>query len=317
MKIKQITIIILLLVSSLLVFKCTITDEMTQSYKAEKISVSNPNGAININGYDGDEIVVTAEKIGASKGIKVKIQKKDDLLLIDTEIKQFLPAHVNYYIKLPEETIVQVINTSSGSIEIENCKIDGKIKSQNGSVELSKLKGNLDISSQSGSVEIDEFKGDISITTSSGRIEAENIIGSINTKTQSGSIEIVKADKLISAETVSGSIEIEEIKAITKYLKTVSGSIRADFFTIEEDVNISSGTGAIRILVREEFKGFIEMKTKTGSIDIDMEDAQDFVIGDSSTEKHIKTKLNGGGKNVNISTTTGSISLEQSDSANN
>jgi len=146
----------------------------------------------------------------------------------------------------------------------------------------SNLPIDLDLLSISGEIEVnpDFINSNTIIKTTSGDIKANNLYSS-TIKSTSGDIEISSINEG-SIVTTSGDISIDYLKScdikstsgeinITELssggtIKTTSGDIEIDRFTINENTFISSTSGEIEIDLLNE--AYIDAQTKSGDKDI-------------------------------------------------
>lgn len=174
-------------------------------------------------------------------------------------------------------------NTSGGDITIKNTDADFTTKTSGGDLKLENINGRTDISTSGGNIEIKQLKPSIIAQTSGGNINLTDVQGKIDLNTSGGSISMNNISGTINAITSGGNINADIIKLSEKLiLKTSGGNI---------NVNIPSGLG----------------------LDLDLEadkiitDLQNF-SGTSKNDK-IYGKMNGGGIQVQLSTSGGNITL--------
>jgi len=122
---------------------------------------------------------------------------------------------VTYKVTLPMSYNVD-LNTSGGSIEIEN------------------LKGEVDAYTSGGSISLENMHGDVDIKTSGGSLNLDNIIGKIDAKTSGGSIKLKlpkNPTQDSKVKTSGGSITAYLAKdvAVNLYAKTSGGRASSEF----------------------------------------------------------------------------------------
>jgi len=179
-------------------------------------------GAIDIETHAKEMVLVEVEISGKNEDdMSVHFKKNGDNVSITGDFDRggfgFGNSHirVTYKVTLPENYNVD-LDTSGGSIEIEN------------------LTGKVDAHTSGGSISVEDVEGDVNIKTSGGSLDLENIIGEINAKTSGGSIKLkipTKPTKDIKVKTSGGSISAYLVKdvAVDLSAKTSGGRVTSEF----------------------------------------------------------------------------------------
>jgi len=206
-----------------------------------KLKIGNINGAIRIEGYEGETIQLKAEKkwglLGAEP--KIKVKKEGNTLTIKVEQKKNFGINiggsaVNFEILIPKGTEIEKVGTVNGSIGVKGVRKIGKVSTVNGSIILencffekastvngtikaifSVMKGDSTISTVNGSIEVYiPRKADVEIKASSvnGKITSE-LPGELKSAYGSKSFEAVLGEGRykIKISTVNGSIVIKAL----------------------------------------------------------------------------------------------------------
>ena len=225
--------------------------------------VSNRNGKIEVEKWDKNEVEVFAV-IGSDKSMKeltkVKIEVSvDENMEIATRysgedskeskgeendfgvwdfikwvVKGKYTGHkiaVDYEIKVPDHVIVLEARTSNGKIDL------------NGTT------GPSDLITTNGKIEVKNAEGDIEAYSTNGTIEIENVKGFVTAGTTNGKIR-VKSEGI-------------------KELITTNGSIEADIKKINEDAEISTTIGSIKLAVPSSLNAVLELSTSNGGINLE------------------------------------------------
>ncbi|MCJ8294207.1 MAG: DUF4097 domain-containing protein [Colwellia sp.] len=194
-------------------------------------------GAIDIDTHAKDTVLIEVNISGKDEDkMQVNINKSGDNVSIHGELNRSgfgfgsTSIRVTYKITLPENYNIDV-NTSGGSIEIEN------------------LTGKVEAYTSGGSISVEEIVGDVNIKTSGGSLDLDNIIGKINAKTSGGSIKL----KLPKNPT-------EDSK-----LKTSGGSITA-YLAKDVAVNLTAKTSGGRVSSEFAVNGSISKRKIEGTI---------------------------------------------------
>jgi DUF4097 and DUF4098 domain-containing protein YvlB len=93
-----------------------------------------------------------------------------------------------FIIRVPRRTELQNVQSSNGSIHVEDVEGDARLVTSNGSVHLAKIRGNVDAHTSNGTVEVNDVDGRMSFTTSNGSVHAENVQGAFEAATSNGSV---------------------------------------------------------------------------------------------------------------------------------
>ncbi len=212
-------------------------NEELQVSSGGKLTLETDVGAIDIDTHAKDTVLVEVEISGKDEdNMRVDIKKSGDNVSINGDLDRSgfgfgsTSIRVTYKVTLPESYNIDV-DTSGGSIEVED------------------LKGTVNAHTSGGSISVEDVEGDVSIKTSGGSLDLENIIGEINAKTSGGSIKL----KLPNSQ-------IQDTK-----VKTSGGSITA-YLAKDVAVDLSAKTSGGRVSSEFAVKGDIEKRAINGTI---------------------------------------------------
>jgi hypothetical protein len=193
-------------------------------------------GAIDIETHAKETVLVEVEISGKNEDdMSVHFKKSGDNVSIKGEFERSgfgfgNNIRVTYKVTLPEKYNVD-LDTSGGSIEIEN------------------LTGKVDAHTSGGSISLEDMKGDVDIKTSGGSLDLDNIIGKINAHTSGGSIKL----KLPTNPTKDSKV------------KTSGGSITA-YLAKDVAVNLSAKTSGGRVTSEFDVNGTTKKRSIVGTI---------------------------------------------------
>ena len=161
---------------------------------------------VEITGKNEDDMDISFKKSGDDVSIKG-----------DFERSGFGNNHirVTYKVTLPQTYNVD-LNTSGGSIEVED------------------LVGEVDAYTSGGSISLEDIQGNVDIKTSGGSLDLDNIIGKIDAHTSGGSIKLklpTNPTKDSKVKTSGGSITayLAEDVAVKLSAKTSGGRVSSEF----------------------------------------------------------------------------------------
>lgn len=177
--------------------------------------------------------------------------------------------------------------TSGGSIHLDRCRKNMDLKTSGGSIQAKASSGTMRLHTSGGSIELNDLTGDIDAQTSGGSVRGSHLEGDIKAGTSGGSVRLSEVSGSLDASTSAGSVDVSLTK-LGKYLRlnTSVGSVRVRMPLDQGmDLNVSGNR--------------VEMPERLARFDGDIE------------KKSVRGKLNGGGVDVNIRASMGSVSINQ------
>ncbi len=180
--------------------------------------------------------------------------------------------------------------TSGGSIQLDRCRNTNGIldlQTSGGGINASASSGKMRLHTSGGSIELNDLRGEVDAQTSGGSIRGGTILGDLKAGTSGGSIRLSDVSGSIDASTSAGSVDVTMAK-LGDYvrLSTTAGSVRVNMpLNQGMDLNLSGN----RVNVPDRLSRF------DGNIEKD----------------RVRGKLNGGGIPVNISASSGSVSINR------
>src|SRR5262245_15332042 len=147
-----------------------VSDEWTRAYPLEapgEVQITNTNGAIDVEGVDGSEVQVRAERVarGATEAlareilprITIKEDIRPDRVAIETErlagVMIGASFSIDYHVRVPKAATVRM-RTTTGTLEIDD--VDGRVvvTGVNGTIKGRGLGGGVEARTVNGSVEV-------------------------------------------------------------------------------------------------------------------------------------------------------------------
>jgi DUF4097 and DUF4098 domain-containing protein YvlB len=177
-----------------------------------RISLSNINGDVAIQGVAGDEVRVVATKKAGSQemldNLEIDVQATPELIRIEThhpktEGRWFHwggdgSGSVSYQLEVPAGAQLDTIETVNGDIDIKGVKGAVRVESVNGAMKLEGLAADASLDTVNGTID-----AQFDILGGSQRVKADAV---------NGRIELTfpeNADAQIHAETLNGGIDAE------------------------------------------------------------------------------------------------------------
>lgn len=143
----------------------------------------------------------------------------------------------------------------------------------------------------------------LNLETSSGDIKATNMLGDLNLTTSSGDV-IAETKGRVTANTSGGDVHAVAGRGAT--LDLSSGDVTLDVTTTEFDgVNVETSSGDVTMRLAEGAKVTFDLNTSSGDITVNYGGTTT-----SSQSGYLRIDINGGGKIVNLETSSGDIKIQ-------
>ena len=175
-------------------------------------------------------------------------------------------------------------NTSGGSLAMKNSKANFDASTSGGGISMENIDGILNVSTSGGSIEADGTQPKLKGSTNGGSIHLNNVKGETEVNTSGGSISLDNMEGSVVGETSGGGISANINKLSTKLILSTNGG--------NIDATIPAGLG-------------FNLDLSADKIDTKLTSFK----GTSKKDK-IQGQMNGGGILVQLSTSSGSISLD-------
>jgi hypothetical protein len=211
------------------------------------------------------------------------------------------------------------LSTSGGGIDLTNLSGTHNFSTSGGGLNLSKISGKTRGKTSGGGIIVKDSKDDITLSTSGGGIRASNCSGTLHLNTSGGRIELEDLNGKIEAETSGGPIRGENIRG-SLYAHTSGGGIDLQKLACGLDASTSGGNMDVEIV---EVVAAVTVNNSGGNINLEMPSNRGLDLrlrgekintvaltnfsGDHE-DNRITGKVNGGGVDVNVST-SGSLTF--------
>lgn len=292
--------------------------------------ISTSGGSISTTAGDKNDVVevkfivrkhrevlnITFEDL--QKYAEVEIKNENNRLEINVVRTIENNIGIGFDIKTPVMTSCS-LHTSGGSIKLNGVNGEQIVKTSGGSLHLENITGKTDGKTSGGSISASNIKGDLTAKTSGGGISAENIDGKVDANTSGGSIKINNAKFDVSASTSGGGIELSDSQGQIS-LSTSGGSITLNNVSGSIEAETSGGGISANIL---KLNDKLVLKTSGGNIDANIPsglglnlnlkgnkvntDLKNF--SGTADKGKIVGKMNGGGIQVEMTTSGGNVNL--------
>jgi DUF4097 and DUF4098 domain-containing protein YvlB len=263
-----------------------------------KLNVDNFNGSVEVTGWDQNTVDIAGTKYAATEdllhALKIEVSSAGNSVRVKTVRPDPHKSNLGakYTIRVPRRTLLESVDSSNGSIRVEDVEGDAHLATSNGSVHVSKLRGNVDARSSNGSVEVNDVNGRMSFRTSNGGVHAENAHGAFEAETSNGGVHVHLADSEaghpIRLETSNGPIDLQ------------LDSPRSN------DVAARTSNGPVTVRMPDKATAAVHATTSsTGSIHSDFQ----ILTSGELSRSHIDGTIGGGGPKMDLTTSNGNIRL--------
>jgi hypothetical protein len=146
---------------------------------------------------------------------------------------------------------------------------------------------NVDLRTGGGSIELSDLRGQVEAYTSGGSIRLGQIEGDVNAKTSGGSIKVEEVAGNINAHTSGGSIKATITKQPTK------------------DCKLTTSGGSVTAYLSPSIAVDLVASARGGSV------GSEFDVNGSLKKKSLKGTINGGGPELVLKTSGGSVRIKK------
>ncbi len=244
------------------------------------LRVRNPNGRVEVEGEDRDDIVVEVAKRARAESedeatrllesIQLRREEQPDGLFLEVEIPRRWNrhGHVNLELRVPRDLRLAC-------------------ESVNGKVSISGMRADVAARSSNGAVSVEDVTGDVHAATTNNKVICVGICGRLMARSSNGKVEITEHRGDVDASTSNGLIRaaLDELGSEGVLLATSNGRIVLDIpQDADADVDVRVDNGVIRN-------------------EIELDDAT------RSTDGRLRGRLGQGGAVIKLRTSNGSITL--------
>ncbi|HEU4596046.1 MAG TPA: DUF4097 family beta strand repeat-containing protein [Pyrinomonadaceae bacterium] len=188
----------------------------------ETVSVRNVSGDVNITGYEGDSVSISAFKEGRDRA-QVEI------------VDESGAGGVNLSVKYPREC------NCDASVRFELRVPRGvrlnfdKVMTASGNIQLKGVTGQVKVATASGDVTVEDVAGEINASTASGNMSVRNVSGTVSAQSASGDVRVeiarLEGEGDMKFATASGNVDVRLPASLDAHVKlsTVSGTVKTNF----------------------------------------------------------------------------------------
>jgi hypothetical protein len=277
-----------------------VTEEFQESHPfapGGSLYLKNFNGSVEILGWEKPEILITGTKHASSdealKALRVDIAVRGNTARIQSLKPSGWPGGlgVRYVVRVPHETAVEEVESSNGSVRMEDLKGPKKVRTSNGSVRLRTSEGDLTARTTNGKIEAYDLRGMAQLQTSNGSIQLERFSGSADASTSNGGIRI----EVVDSQTASPF-----------RLQTSNGSVNLRFDGYHSNaVRVRTTNGSITVELPQDANARVRAESARGRVESNLTMARSFV----QEKGRLEGELGSGGGLIELETSNSRINL--------
>jgi DUF4097 and DUF4098 domain-containing protein YvlB len=247
-----------------------------------RIELSNSSGNVEIRGSADGQVHIqgkvspggwtlfgNVEKSAQEVLANPPLEQSGDTIRIGKNSSWLKNVSIEYKIEVPASTEIDA-GVASGGITVNRVKGPVKASSASGYVHVYGVERDVTVSAASGSIEISGIGGYVSVSSASGDVNISDTKGDVKATAASGSIRIQKPGDRVEASSASGAVEVVGAKNDVK-VHLISGSI-----------NVTGNPTGNRLW---------DLKTVSGSVEINVPSNASFLLSAESTSGGIRTSI--------------------------
>ena len=320
---KKIPATIYLTISLLLMVQISIADEVIEkSFSVSQggwLKLQSDLGSIEIKSHNSSMVEVEVIKKSRSffggddeellKSFEVTFEQNGNDIYIygkfeNGRSRRRSHLNVRYIITVPEKYNID-LNTSGGSISVDDLQGEVIGKTSGGSLEIGHINGPINGKTSGGSISVASSTGKSELNTSGGSISIGDAEGNLEAHTSGGSITLNSANGDIQVKTSGGGIDVHELTGNIN-AETSGGSIKCLLKKQpSRDCSLKTSGGSVTVYMPEGTAVNIDAKTSGGHVKCDHE----ITIKGKIDKSSLVGKINGGGPNLYLRTSGGNINI--------
>jgi len=251
---------------------------------------------LNATGSHADEVTINFE------------QDKNDLIVTSDYSgprNWGRQPRVQFMITIPKEYNVK-LKTGGGSISVDDLNGSTEVKTSGGSLTLGHIEGPVHAKTSGGSISLKGSMSLVDLDTSGGSITVGDVNGAVKAKTSGGSVRIGRVMGTVDAHSSGGSVHLKEATD-TVNLSTSGGGVSA-FISQQpsSDCRLTTSGGSVTVELAAGVGVDLQASTSSGGVHSDFD-----VTNGHQTKKSISGKINGGGPELYVHTSGGSVHIER------
>lgn len=205
------------------------------------------------------------------------------------------------------------LTTSGGDIQVDRAGSKLEITTSGGEITVGTVGKDLDASTAGGDISIQKVGGELRASTASGDISVGKVGGSISVNTSGGDITLSSGNGRISANTSGGDVTISDVVGSVD-VNSSGGTIKVGFTPKgDESSRIESSGGDVYLYIPSDAKVTVHAQVYGGDEESIVSDFPVTLHRRSSGfgNQNAEVTLNGGGPEIYLQTSSGSIYIQK------
>lgn len=255
-----------------------------RSYKVTgpiRLELTNASGDVDITGSADGKVHVHGEVRASGFGFdnpqkrlddtvsNPPIEQRGDTIRIGKEMSHMRNITIAYTIQVPHDTEVNA-TVASGAQTIRDVRGPVKIQAASGSIRVEKIERDTQLTTASGVLSATDIGNDVRVSTASGSVTVMNTKGDVRVNALSGVVRVSKPGGRVEADTASGEVEIQGAA---------------------NDVKAHALSGRISVQGNPGADSYWELKTASGSVQLNVPASANFHLSGEATSGNIRTDI--------------------------
>ncbi len=203
------------------------------------------------------------------------------------------------------------LSTAGGDIHVDQAANNLEISTSGGDITVGAVGKNLNASTSGGDISIEKVGGELHATTSSGDMTIGKIGGSVSISTSGGDITLSSGNGRITANTAGGDVDVMSATGSVD-ISSAGGTVKVGLVpTGEDESKVVSSGGDVYLYIPPDAKANIKAEVSGGDED---DIISDFPAVNRTREfgnEKEEIVLNGGGQEIYLHTSSGSIYVKK------
>ncbi len=217
-------------------------------------------------------------------------------------------VRIKFVVSAPREFNVDLA-TRGGKITVDNLEGEVRSHTSGGSLSFSRIQGPVWGKTSGGSIKLLSCTGTADVKTSGGSITIGEVSGDVIAHTSGGSIRVERAKGNVDVHTSGGGITVEEVAGSIQ-ARTSGGSVKAYIAKQPgSDCSLKTSGGSVTVYLADHIAVDVNASASGGRVYTDFPVTIQGEIHKSS----LKAKINGGGPELYLHTSGGSIHIKKAD----
>lgn len=250
------------------------------------LNLTTFDGAIEVRGWDRNEVTIEIEKRAQDKDATDRIQ-------VTTEQKgSTITVDVRYSGSASYIGIGTFTSPTARLIVNAPRRVNVNARSGDGSILVDRIEGRLELKTSDGTVRATETAGVLLVESGDGSIQIEDVTGRVEARTDDGTVRVSGMPSALRVRSGDGSI----------VLRIRRGA------AMTEDWVITTSDGSIVAELPEGFSAMVDAEPGSGDrarTDLEMTD----MVGGTREQRSLRGKLGAGGRTMTLRSGDGSIRI--------